>query len=110
MAAEGSSMSSVLAFQTQIASVMEVFANAAVAEICKVVEVSYTELQMEILKGQKENTLLKRRLKMVEMRESFYKRASRLKDSAGGQGEWTHRSRFTESFDSTHQYERLHLL
>ncbi|XP_058239604.1 zinc finger protein 543 isoform X2 [Hemibagrus wyckioides] len=86
MAAEGSSMSSVLAFQTQIASVMEVFANAAVAEICKVVEVSYTELQMEILKGQKENTLLKRRLKMVEMRESFYKRASRLKDSAGGQG------------------------
>ncbi|XP_053358408.1 zinc finger protein 260 [Clarias gariepinus] len=86
MAAEMSSMSSVLAFQTQIASVMEVFANAAVAEICKVVEVSYTELQMEMLKSQKENTLLKRRLKMIEMKESFYKRASKLKDSAGGEG------------------------
>lgn len=85
MAVEVSSMSSVLAFQTQIASVMEVFANAAVAEICKVVEVSYTELHMEVLKNQKENTLLKRRLKMIEMRESFYKRASRLRDSAGGE-------------------------
>lgn len=80
-------MPSVLAFQTQIASVMEVFANAAVAEICKVVEVSYTELQMEMLKSQKENTLLKRRLKMIEMRESFYKRTNRLKDSVGGEGE-----------------------
>lgn len=82
-----SSMSSVLAFQTQIASVMEVFANAAVAEICKVVEVSYTELQIEMLKSQKENTLLKRRLKMIETRESFYKRANRLKDTVVGESE-----------------------
>lgn len=87
MALQVSSIPSVLAFQTQIASVMEVFANAAVAEICKVVEVSYTELQMEVLKSQKENSLLKRRLKMIEMRESFYKRANRLKESAGAQSE-----------------------
>ncbi|KAK2852188.1 hypothetical protein Q7C36_007389 [Tachysurus vachellii] len=85
-AVEDSRMPGVLAFQTQIASVMEVFANAAVAEICKVVEVSYTELQMEIAKSQKENTLLKRRLKMIEMRESFYKRTNRLKESFGGEG------------------------
>ncbi|KAI5107613.1 zinc finger protein 239 isoform X2 [Silurus meridionalis] len=82
-AAEVSSMARVLAFQTQIASVMEVFANAAVAEICKVVDVSFTELHMEMVKSQKENIVLKRRLKMIEMRESFYRRANRMKDTRG---------------------------
>ncbi|KAI5625391.1 zinc finger protein 252 isoform X1, partial [Silurus asotus] len=81
-----SSMARVLAFQTQIASVMEVFANAAVAEICKVVDVSFTELHMEMVKSQKENIVLKRRLKMIEMRESFYRRANRMKDTRGEGG------------------------
>ncbi|KAF7710009.1 zinc finger and SCAN domain-containing protein 2 [Silurus meridionalis] len=85
-AAEVSSMARVLAFQTQIASVMEVFANAAVAEICKVVDVSFTELHMEMVKSQKENIVLKRRLKMIEMRESFYRRANRMKDTRGEGG------------------------
>ncbi|XP_017578306.1 zinc finger protein 235 [Pygocentrus nattereri] len=72
-------MASVVGFQTQIASVMEVFANAAVAEICKLVEMNYSHLQMEILKSQKENNVLKRKLKMIEIREAFYKRAHKLK-------------------------------
>ncbi|KAL6486797.1 hypothetical protein MHYP_G00034230 [Metynnis hypsauchen] len=72
-------MASVAGFQTQIASVMEVFANAAVAEICKLVEMNYSQLQMEILKSQKENNILKRKLKMIEIREAFYKRAHKLK-------------------------------
>ncbi|KAK1791956.1 hypothetical protein P4O66_013929 [Electrophorus voltai] len=79
-------MASLLGFQTQIASVMEVFANAAVAEICKLVEVSYNELQTEILKSQKENNILKRRLKLIEVRESFYKRAHKLKGTHRSDG------------------------
>ncbi len=47
-------MANIITFQTQIASVMEVLANAAVAEICKLVEDSYTELQLEISQTEKE--------------------------------------------------------
>ncbi|XP_076830894.1 uncharacterized protein LOC143476548 isoform X2 [Brachyhypopomus gauderio] len=79
-------MASILGFQTQIASVMEVFANAAVAEICKLVEVSYNELQTEILKSQKENNILKRKLKLIEVRESFYKRAHKFKGAHKSDG------------------------
>ncbi|TRY99514.1 hypothetical protein DNTS_020823, partial [Danionella cerebrum] len=67
---------------TQIASVMEVLANAAVAEICKLIEDSYCELQLEISQTQKENSLLKRRLKMIEIRESFYRRANKLRNES----------------------------
>lgn len=73
-------MANVLTFQTQIASVMEVLANAAVAEICRLVEDSYNELQLEISQSRKENNLLKKKLKMIEIRESFYRRAHKLRN------------------------------
>ncbi|KAI7811206.1 zinc finger protein 397 [Triplophysa rosa] len=73
-------MANVLTFQTQIASVMEVLANAAVAEICRLVEDSYNELQLEISQSRKENNLLKNKLKMIEIRESFYRRAHKLRN------------------------------
>lgn len=73
-------MANVLTFQTQIASVMEVLANAAVAEICRLVEDSYNELQLEISQSQKENNILKKKLKMIEIRESFYRRAHKLRN------------------------------
>ncbi|XP_072534725.1 uncharacterized protein [Salminus brasiliensis] len=76
-------MAGMVGFQTQIASVMEVFANAAVEEICKLVEISYSQLQIEMLKHQKENNLLKRKLKMIEIREAFYKRSHKLKGPDG---------------------------
>ncbi|XP_051560459.1 zinc finger protein 184-like isoform X2 [Myxocyprinus asiaticus] len=69
----------VLTLQRQIASVMEVLANAAVAEICRLVEGSFAELQLEISQRQKENSLLKKKLKTIEIRESFYRRAHKLK-------------------------------
>ncbi|XP_043091572.1 zinc finger protein 287 isoform X2 [Puntigrus tetrazona] len=75
-------MANVITFQTQIASVMEVFANAAVAEICKLVEESYTELQLEISQTQKENNLLKKKLKVLEIRDSFYRRAHKLRNES----------------------------
>ncbi|XP_051983599.1 zinc finger protein 397-like [Xyrauchen texanus] len=75
-------MANILTFQTQIASVMEVLANAAVAEICRLVEDSYAELQIEISQRQKENNLLKKKLKMTEIRESFYRRAHKLRSAS----------------------------
>ncbi|XP_073699007.1 uncharacterized protein [Garra rufa] len=75
-------MANIITFQTQIASVMEVLANAAVAEICKLVEDSYTELQLEISQTQKENSLLKKKLKVIEIRDSFYRRAHKLRSES----------------------------
>jgi cell division septum initiation protein DivIVA len=71
-------MANILTFQTQIASVMEVLANAAVAEICKLVEDSYAELHLEISQTKNENNLLKKKLKTIEIRDSFYRRAHKL--------------------------------
>uniref|UniRef100_A0A9J7ZXF7 Si:dkey-56e3.3 n=1 Tax=Cyprinus carpio carpio TaxID=630221 RepID=A0A9J7ZXF7_CYPCA len=75
-------MANIITFQTQIASVMEVLANAAVAEICKLVEDSYTELQLEISQTQKENNHLKKKLKLIEIRDSFYRRAHKLRNES----------------------------
>lgn len=75
-------MANIITFQTQIASVIEVLANAAVAEICKLVEDSYADLQLEISQTQKENSLLKKRLKMIEIRDSFYRRANKLRNES----------------------------
>ncbi|XP_061100327.1 zinc finger and SCAN domain-containing protein 22-like isoform X2 [Conger conger] len=61
-------MSNCVAFHTQIASIMEVLANAAVAEICKVVDDGYAVLRLEMSQSQKENKALKRKLQMLELR------------------------------------------
>ncbi|KAJ8247661.1 hypothetical protein GJAV_G00248810 [Gymnothorax javanicus] len=61
-------MSSTVAFHTQIASIMEVLANAAVAEICKLVDDGYEVLRLEMSQSQKENKALKRKLQMLELR------------------------------------------
>ncbi|XP_059410472.1 zinc finger protein 184 isoform X2 [Carassius carassius] len=75
-------MANIITFQTEIASVMEVLANAAVAEICKLVEDSYTELQLEISQTQKENNLLKKKLRVLEIRDSFYRRARKQRNQS----------------------------
>ncbi|KAG5849553.1 hypothetical protein ANANG_G00112170 [Anguilla anguilla] len=59
-------MSNCLAFHTQIASIMEVLANAAVAEICQVVDDGYAVLRLEMSQYQKENKALKRKLQVME--------------------------------------------
>ncbi|KAG9342381.1 hypothetical protein JZ751_016376, partial [Albula glossodonta] len=47
---------------------MEVLANAAVAEICKLVDDGYAVLRLEMSQSQKENKALKRKLQMMELR------------------------------------------
>ncbi|XP_024254529.2 uncharacterized protein LOC112231961 isoform X2 [Oncorhynchus tshawytscha] len=60
----------VMVFHTQIASIMEVLANAAVAEICKLVDDDYAVCRLEITQSQKENRTLRRKLQLLELKVS----------------------------------------
>uniref|UniRef100_A0A674AQ95 C2H2-type domain-containing protein n=1 Tax=Salmo trutta TaxID=8032 RepID=A0A674AQ95_SALTR len=60
--------SNCMVFHTQIASVMEVLANAAVAEICKLVDDDYAVFRLEITQSQKENRGLRRKLQLLELK------------------------------------------
>ncbi|XP_045062306.1 uncharacterized protein LOC121562137 [Coregonus clupeaformis] len=61
-------MANCMVFHTQIASIMEVLANAAVAEICKLVDDDYAEFRLEISQSQKENRTLRRKLQLLELK------------------------------------------
>ncbi|XP_029559832.1 zinc finger protein 250 isoform X2 [Salmo trutta] len=73
-------MANSVAFHTQLASIMEVLANAAVAEICELVDNGYAVLHVEISRGQKENEALRRKLRLMEMKVSS---ASALREGMG---------------------------
>ncbi|XP_055765313.1 zinc finger protein with KRAB and SCAN domains 8-like isoform X3 [Salvelinus fontinalis] len=55
-------MANCMVFHTHIASIMEVLANAAVAEICKLVDDDYAVFRLEITQSRKENRVLRRKL------------------------------------------------
>uniref|UniRef100_A0A673YDM7 Wilms tumor protein homolog n=1 Tax=Salmo trutta TaxID=8032 RepID=A0A673YDM7_SALTR len=57
-------------FHTQIASIMEVLANAAVVEICKLVDDDYAVFRLEMSQSQKENRALRRKLQLLELKVS----------------------------------------
>ncbi|XP_055765707.1 zinc finger protein 623-like [Salvelinus fontinalis] len=61
-------MTNGMVFHTQIASIMEVLANAAVAEICKLVDDDYAVFRLEITQSQKENRALRRKLQLFELK------------------------------------------
>ncbi|XP_055765684.1 zinc finger protein 565-like [Salvelinus fontinalis] len=63
-------MANCMVFHTQIASIMEVLANAAVAEICKLVDDDYAVCRLEISQSQKENRGLRRKLQLLELKVS----------------------------------------
>ncbi|XP_020342876.1 zinc finger protein 41-like isoform X2 [Oncorhynchus kisutch] len=68
-----------MGFHTQIASVMEVLANAAVAEICKLVDDDYAVFRLEISQSQKENSGLRRKLQLLELKVAREHRPSSVK-------------------------------
>ncbi|XP_020342866.2 zinc finger protein 69 homolog isoform X2 [Oncorhynchus kisutch] len=96
--------SNCMVFHTQIASIMEVLANAAVAEICKLVDDDYAVFRLEIAQSQKENRGLRRKLQLLELkvarervvasRPSSVKILDRYRGMARGEGHFTggHRS------------------
>ncbi|XP_045074465.1 uncharacterized protein LOC121563736 [Coregonus clupeaformis] len=61
-------MANCTAFHTQIASIMELLANAAVADICKLVDDDYAVFRLEITQSQKENRALRRKLQLLELK------------------------------------------
>lgn len=69
-------------FHSQIASIMEVLANAAVAEICKVVDDGYAVVHLEVSRSQKENEFLRKKIKQLELQIARY-RAERVKGAEG---------------------------
>uniref|UniRef100_A0A8C6TM68 C2H2-type domain-containing protein n=1 Tax=Neogobius melanostomus TaxID=47308 RepID=A0A8C6TM68_9GOBI len=79
-------MSSRLAFQTQLASIMEVLANAAVAEICKLVDDDYAVVSLQMSQCQKENKALKRKLHLLELKMARGAAERRLRESAFNSG------------------------
>lgn len=76
-------MSPAAAFHAQLASIMEVLANTAVAEICELVDSGYSLLQLEISQSRKENEVLRRKLRLMELRAA---RASALRAAAAASG------------------------
>ncbi|XP_076003857.1 uncharacterized protein LOC142996715 [Genypterus blacodes] len=74
-------MSSRLAFQTQLASIMEVLANAAVAEICKLVDDDYAVVSLQMSQCQRENKALKRKLHLLELKMARGNAERRLRES-----------------------------
>nr|XP_046164556.1 zinc finger and SCAN domain-containing protein 21-like [Oncorhynchus gorbuscha] len=61
-------MANCMAFHSQIASIMEVLANTAVADICKLVDDDYAVFRLEITQSQKENRTLRRKLQLLEQK------------------------------------------
>ncbi|XP_061101691.1 uncharacterized protein LOC133130826 isoform X2 [Conger conger] len=59
-------MSSCASFQVQVASIMEVLATTAVAEICKLVDDGSAALRLEMCRSQRENEALKTKLLLME--------------------------------------------
>ncbi|XP_064782416.1 uncharacterized protein LOC135506913 isoform X2 [Oncorhynchus masou masou] len=66
-----------MVFHTQIASVMEVLANAAVAELCKLVDDDYAVFRLEITQSQKENRVLRRKLLELKVARERAERTTR---------------------------------
>ncbi|XP_064782475.1 uncharacterized protein LOC135506963 [Oncorhynchus masou masou] len=61
-------MADCMIFHTHIASIMEMLANTAVAEICKLVDDDYAVFRLEITQSQKENRGLRRKLQQLELK------------------------------------------
>ncbi|XP_064193701.1 uncharacterized protein LOC135255873 isoform X6 [Anguilla rostrata] len=59
-------MSNCASFQTQLASILEVLAKTAVAEITKLVDDGSSALRLEMCRSQRENEALKRKLLLME--------------------------------------------
>ena len=69
--------SNCMVFHTQIASIIEVLANAAVAEICKLVDDDYAVFRLEITQSQKENRTLRKKLLELKVARELAEKTTR---------------------------------
>lgn len=67
-----------MGFQAQIAAVIELLANSAVAEICKLVDDGYavlrSQMDLERQKSEKENRVLRQKLREMDVKIRSYER------------------------------------
>ncbi|XP_034045135.1 zinc finger protein 696-like [Thalassophryne amazonica] len=74
-------MADCVGFQAQIASVIEILANSAVAEICKLVEDGYAALRAQMEqqrdKSEKENDALRQKVREMDAKMRSYERKMR---------------------------------
>ena len=71
-------MAECVGFQAQIASIIEILANSAVAEICKLVDDGYaalrSQMEQEREKSEKENDVLRQKLRDMDVKMRSYER------------------------------------
>lgn len=74
-------MADCVGFQAQIASIIEILANSAVAEICKLVDDGYAALRAQMdrerHKSDKENDVLRQKLRDMDVKMRSYERKMR---------------------------------
>lgn len=74
-------MADCVGFQAQIASIIEILANSAVAEICKLVDEGYaalrSQMEQEREKSEKENDALRQKLREMDVKMRSYERKMR---------------------------------
>lgn len=68
-------------FQAQIASIIEILANSAVAEICKLVDDSYaglrSQMELERQKSEEEKDALRQKVREMDVKMRSYERKMR---------------------------------
>ncbi len=74
-------MADCVGFQAQIASIIEILANSAVAEICKLVDDGYaalrSQMEQEREKSEKENDALRQKVREMDLKMRSYERKMR---------------------------------
>lgn len=74
-------MADCVGFQAQIASIIEILANSAVAEICKLVDDGYAALRSQMDrerdKSERENDALRRNLREIDVKMRSHERKMR---------------------------------
>lgn len=77
-------MADCVGFQAQIASIIEILANSAVAEICKLVDDGYaalrSQMDQERQKSEKENRALRQKLREMDVKMRSYERKMRRRN------------------------------
>lgn len=77
-------MADCVGFQAQIASIIEILANSAVAEICKLVEDGYaalrSQMEQEREKSEKESDALRQKLREMDVKMRSYERKMRRRN------------------------------
>lgn len=80
-------MADCVGFQAQIASIIEILANSAVAEICKLVDDGYaalrSQMDQEREKSEKENDALRQKLREMDVKMRSYERKMRRRNQRG---------------------------